>query len=143
MITVEEQQILQTDIDIIVDRIGLLQEYLLDKRRELWWRQRPHIKDFANEWYYESSDDDLHHPVWRPHHVDLSKQWLSVVGNQALIDRQLYFIASNYGSEYSVEGHYKYLLCGLGKDIDCDFYDDPYPDFEHAPDTVRNSNYAN
>ena len=140
MISKEEQQILQTDIDIIVDRIRLLQEYLLDKRRELWWRQRPHIADFANEWYYESSDDGGHHSVWRPHHVDLSKQWLSIVGNQALIDRQLFFIASNYGSEYNVEEHCKYLLCGLGEDIDYDFYADPYPDFEHAPDTVRNPN---
>ena len=141
MINVEEKAALQADINCIADQIRLLEDSLTNKRRELWWLQRPHIADFANEWYREGDDEGGTNEIWTPCHVDLNKQWLSIVGNQSLIDRQLFFIASGYGSYYSVEKHYKYLLCGLGKYIDCDFCYDPYPDFKHAPDTVRNPNY--
>ena len=141
MINVEEKQALQADINCIADQIRLLEDYLTNKRRELWWLQRPHIADFANEWYYESSDDGGHHPVWQPHHVDLSQQWLSITGNKAFIDRQLDFITKEIGNDYDEDKYPDFLICGLGINIYCEFCDNSYPNFEHAPDTVRNPNY--
>jgi len=143
MITIEEEFKLEADIIALKQQLLVLKEGLLSKERELWWLQRPHIADFANEWYYESTDDGGHSPVWRPHHVDLSKKWLSIVGNQAFIDRQLFFIAEKYESDCD-EGEYpNHLICGLGEDIYCEYSNNPYPNFVDAPDTVRNPNYAN
>ena len=141
MINVEDKVIFEAGIELLENRIRLLQGYLLDKQRELWWLQRPHIANFGNEWYYESSDDGGHHSVWQPHHIDLSQQWLSIVGNQAFIDRQLDFITKEIGEDYDEDKYPDFLICGLRTDIYCEFCDDSYPDFVNAPDTVKNPNY--
>lgn len=142
MITVEEKQVLQSEIDTTKEQIRVLQEKLVAKQRHLWWLERPHIAEFENsEWYMESDDSGGNYPVFCPYGVVLSQQWLSLTGNQALIDRQLTYIAECNGDDYDEDSLHNFLICGLSTDIYCEFSDDPYPDFQNAPDTVRNPNY--
>ena len=131
------------DIGRIRVQIRELQEELVAKERELWWLKRPHIAEFDNsDWYMESNDNGGNFPVWSPYGVVLNQQWLSIAGNQALIDRQLAYIAECNGDDYDEDSLRNFLICGLSTDIYCEFCDDPYPDFQNAPDTVRNPNYA-
>jgi hypothetical protein len=143
MITVEEKQALQSEINTAKEQIRVLQEELVAKQRHLWWAERSHIAEFENsDWYMESNDNGGNYPVFCPYGVVLSQQWLSIAGNQALIDRQLAYIAECNGDDYDEDSLRNFLICGLSTDIYCEFSDDPYPAFQDAPDTVRNPNYV-
>lgn len=131
------------DIGRIRTQISELQEELLAKERELWWLKRPHILQFDNsEWYTQSDDDGGQYPVFYPCNVVLNPQWLSVAGNQELVDRQLAYIVEVNGDDYDDDRLPDFLICGLSTNIYCEFSDDPYPDFKNAPDTVSNPNYV-
>lgn len=143
MINTEEKQVLESKINDLKAEISALQEELLKKERALWWLKRPHILEFENsDWYMEGDDSGGNYPVFRPYGVVLSQQWLSIAGNQALIDRQLAYIAECNGDDYDDSQLHDFLICGLSTDIYCEFCDDPYPAFQDAPDTVRNPNYT-
>ena len=118
--TVEEKQALESKINDLKTQIHALQEELLANERTLWWLKRPHIAEFENgDWYMESDDNGGNFPVWSPYGVVLSRQWLSVEGNQELIDRQLAYIAESNGDDYD------------------------YPNFQEFDEqTMRNLNYA-
>lgn len=143
MITIEEKQALESKINNLKTEIRVLQEELLVNERVLWWAKRPHIAEFENsDWYMESNDSGGNYAVFCPYGVVLSQQWLSIAGNQALIDRQLAYIVECNGDDYDEDSLRNFLICGLSTDIYCEFCDDPYPAFQDAPDTVRNPNYA-
>lgn len=141
MTNIEEKQALEIKIKALQAEISILQEELLVNERALWWLKRPHIQQFENQWYRESTDDGGTYGVFDPRGVLLNQQWLSIAGNQALIDRQLAYIAEVNGDDYDEDRLRDFLICGLSTDIYCEFCDDPYPDFQNAPDTVRNPNY--
>lgn len=143
MITVEEERVLQADIDTAKEQIRVLQEELVAKQRYLWWAKRPHIAEFDNsDWYLEGDDQGGSFPVFCPYGVVLSPEWLSITGNQALIDRQLAYIAECNNDDCDEDSLRNFLICGLSTDIYCEFCEDPYPDFENAPSVVVNPNYA-
>ncbi len=143
MITVEEKQTLESEICDLEQQISILQEELLNKKRILWWAKRPHIAEFNNsDWYLEGDDQGGSFPVFCPYDVVLNPEWLSVAGNQALIDQQLAYIAECNSDDYDSDQLHDFLICGLSTEIYCEFCDDPYPDFQNAPDIVRNPNYV-
>lgn len=143
MITVEEKQALESEINTAKEQIRVLQEELVAKQRYLWWAERPHIAEFENSnWYYQSDDSGGQYAYWRPYGVVLNQKWLSVTGNQALIDRALSKIAEYWSDDYDEEVYPDWLICGLEEDTVYEFCDNEYPDFTNAPDTVKNPNHV-
>lgn len=139
MITVEEKQALESEINTAKEQIRVLQEELVAKQRYLWWAKRPHIAEFDNGYQMQSDDEGGGYAEWEPEGVVLSKKWLAQEGNQGLVDIAL----KNIEDEDHSGCAENYLICGLEPETEYYFCEDPYPGFhDWSLKTVRNPNYV-
>lgn len=130
----EKKLALTSAIDTLEKQICNLQQELLAKQRELWWLTRPYIKSFSNDWEYEGGK----YSVWYPCNVKLNTGWLDIDDNHYLIANTLEKIAAwHYVDE---DEAIRWLICGVSNETIFEFDEDPYPDFENAPDVVVNPN---